>query len=184
MPPSSSSTGFKYAAAFIAICRPTPVDPVKLHFRIEGCEIKASKQVAASSGLCTRKLTTPGGKPASWKRLATKWCVRGLSSDPYSVSQCYTDVSHLVVVADLQDGRVAHRYSCSYGSKSQYKRRIPWSDSKNNSQGLFHHNSMSIRIVHYWSTSSKDSTGCQSSHLIKQSDRVPNVYLSPQFATS
>ena len=64
LPPSSSSTGFRWSAARLATIRPTAVDPVKLIRRTAGWSISAPTTSPAWSGALVTRLTTPSGKPA------------------------------------------------------------------------------------------------------------------------
>ena len=65
LPPSSSSTGFRCSAHFLAMILPTREEPVKLTRRTAGCAISASTTAPASLGALVTTLTTPGGRPAS-----------------------------------------------------------------------------------------------------------------------
>src|SRR3954469_1548990 len=77
LPPSSSTDGVKCSAHLSAMILPTPVEPVKFTRRTAGWAMSSSTTSGASSVLCTTKLMTPGGRPASCRTDATAACTRG-----------------------------------------------------------------------------------------------------------
>ena len=83
LPPSSIRHGFNAFPHVDAIMDPTAVLPVKLIFLTAGCSIKAVVMTGASSGLYARILSTPAGKPASWKALPMAQKQRGDSSEAF-----------------------------------------------------------------------------------------------------
>src|ERR1700733_12040485 len=81
LPPSSSVTFFKLLfAAASAILRPTRVLPVKAIFWIPMCSEMAAPTVLPYP---TKRLNTPGGKPACTLSLHMKSAVRGVNSEHF-----------------------------------------------------------------------------------------------------
>ena len=86
LPPSSSSTGLRCAAARPATILPTLVEPVKLTRRTAGWAISAATTAAPSAGALEITFTTPGGKPASLRTCPTRWWVAGQVSEARSTT--------------------------------------------------------------------------------------------------
>ena len=86
LPPSSSSTGLRCSAHFLAMILPTREEPVKLTRRTALCAISASTTAPASLGALVTTLTTPGGKPASRKMVPISRCVPGHISEALSTT--------------------------------------------------------------------------------------------------
>ena len=86
LPPSSSSTRFRWRAAFSAIRRPTRVEPVKLMRRTAGWAISSSTTSGASSASWVSTFTTPGGMPASASARPISAWVRGQTSEAFRIT--------------------------------------------------------------------------------------------------
>ena len=77
-PPSSIVQRLRVAAACLASSLPTSVEPVKLILR--GMS-EASTRSETGAGSPKTTLSTPSGRPASWKARATWTAVEGVSSE-------------------------------------------------------------------------------------------------------
>jgi hypothetical protein len=64
-PPSSSTAGLRFCAAWTPIIRPTFVDPVKLTSRTRGSAISVETTSAAVLRSSVTRFSTPAGRPAS-----------------------------------------------------------------------------------------------------------------------
>ena len=83
LPPSSSVTFFRSAAAARTIMRPTSVEPVKAILSTPGC---AASAAPALSPVPLTRLMTPSGTPASWQISARRIALSGASSAGFSTS--------------------------------------------------------------------------------------------------
>src|ERR1700749_5343932 len=73
-------TGFIWGPAISASFLPMGIEPVNVIRRIEDCGIRYSD---ISAGLPNTRLSTPGGRPASWNARTSCSAPAGVSSDAF-----------------------------------------------------------------------------------------------------
>ena len=83
LPPSSSEQRVRFSAAILAMCLPTPVEPVKEILSIWGCETRWSP---TELGPVTTD-STPSGRPASRNRSASHSAESGVADDGLSTTE-------------------------------------------------------------------------------------------------
>lgn len=83
-------------AASSLMCSPTSFEPVKAMKRVRGSSTRASPIVRPDPGT---KLTTPGGKPASWSRSTNTAAITGESLDGLSRTVLPATIAAVVIPA-------------------------------------------------------------------------------------